>query len=407
MRILIVDDDPQKLSVVRAFLTENGIDIGDISTAGHAAEARILLDKAFFDVLLIDVLLPARRGAIPRGQDSIELLRQIVEDGTTPAPRYILGMTASLDAQASFQSEFRSLVTHVLHVAPGEGLWRQHLLTQLNFARRVESSEVSNDYDVCVLSALRSPELEAVYSSWPLTLGEEFLIGRNVLCSTGTLRIDGTERRVVCGHLSQMGPIASSHAATLLLSRFRPRLLLMTGICGGFADHVNVGDVVVAEKSWDWQAGKWNDEGRLATASDQRNAAAELVAEARLAASSLSKLHDGYSGTKPASSPRLVVGPMVTGSSVVASLDIQKVFRDQHRKMVGVDMECYGLYYAAENCADALTRVICIKSVSDLADRAKGDDFQIYCSHMSALIALDVVRRFFTREGLNKSRQLC
>lgn len=171
----------------------------------------------------------------------------------------------------------------------------------------------------------------------------------------------------------------------------------MTGICGGFADQVKLGDVLVAEKSWDWQAGKWTEAGTLATASDQRDAAAELVAEARAAEAMIAVLHEKYQGTKPSDVPRLVVGPMVTGSSVVASLDIQKVFRQQHRKMAGVDMECYGLYYAAENHAGAPVRTICIKAVSDLADRAKSDDFQKYCSHMSAEVSLEVLRRFFAQ----------
>jgi nucleoside phosphorylase len=88
---------------------------------------------------------------------------------------------------------------------------------------------------------------------------------------------------------------------------------------------------------------------------------------------------------------------MVTGSSVVASTDIQTLFRDQHRKMVGIDMECYGLYYAADQHGGSPVKVVCIKSVSDLADRAKGDDFQAYCSHMSAMVGLETVRGYFRR----------
>jgi hypothetical protein len=53
------------------------------------------------------------------------------------------------------------------------------------------------------------------------------------------------------------------------------------------------------------------------------------------------------------------------------------------------------MYYAAANHAGAPVRAICVKSVSDLADRAKGDDFQKYCSHMSALFALEMMRRYF------------
>lgn len=398
MRVLIVDDDPNKVTAVRGFLVEKGVRDGDILVAEHAAGARILLAQSHVDVLLIDVLLPARKNAPALGENSLELLRQIVDDGTTPAPRYILGMTASLEAHAEFDEQFGNLVTQLLHVAPGHDAWREALQALLQLISRVEA-DGAHDYDICVLNALRVPELEAVYASWPLNLGAEVLLRRNILCRTGTVRLSNVERRIACAHLSQMGPIASTHAATALLSEFRPRVLLMTGICGGFADHVNVGDVVVAEKSWDWQSGKWTDEGALANAPDQRDASPELVAEARSAEGVLASVYEGYALKKPKTSPKLVVGPMVTGSSVVASLDIQKVFRSQHRKMVGVDMECYGLYYAAANHAGAPVRTICIKAVSDLADRAKDDDFQVYGSHVSAQLALEVLTRAFTRHG--------
>lgn len=397
MRILIVDDDPKKVSTVRSFLIEEGVNDSDILIAEHAAGARKALAQSYVDVLLIDVLLPARKNELPKGENSLELLKQIVEDETTPAPSYIFGITASSEAVTAFDEQFRNLVTQLLHIAPGHDTWREALQARLKLMRRTDADE-PNDYDICILNALRAPELEAVYATWPLNLGSEFLLQRNILCKTGTVTLSGVERRIVCSHLSQMGPIASAHAATALLSEFRPRTLVMTGICGGFADHVKVGDVVVAEKSWDWQSGKWTDDGALSTAPDQRNASPELIAEARGAGGVLSTFHTACTlAKKPSTAPKLVIGPMVTGSSVVASLDIQKVFRDQHRKMVGIDMECYGLYYAAENHAGAPVRTLCIKAVSDLADRAKDDDFQVYGSHMSAQLALEVLTQFFTK----------
>lgn len=419
MRFLVVDDDLQKLQLVCTFLVEQGIDANDIQQAEHAAAARIALASGSVDVLLIDVLLPARRGAPALGQNCIELLRQIMEDGTTPAPRHILGMTASADTRAEFDADFQSLVTRVLHIAPGEHRWRQDLGGFLVYLRHITSARESNDFDICVLNALRAPELSGLLAAWKPRLGAEQLLGRNITYQTGVISLDGVERRLVCAHLAQMGPVASTHAATTLLSEFRPRIMLMTGICGGFADHVNIGDLVVAEKSWDWQAGKWKDGGaapaeaqttndqndvidrglhaHLETALDQRDASPELIADARALDRNIAAIHDSYQGAKPEMVPKLVVGPMVTGSSVVASTDIQKLFREQHRKMVGVDMECYGLYYAAQLHGGSPVKVICIKSVSDLADRAKGDDFQAYCSYMSAMVGLETLRGYFRR----------
>lgn len=396
MRFLIVDDDAGKVSAIRKFLRSRNVDNESIAVAEHAAAARVELAKSSVDVLFIDVLLPVRAGARPDGENSLELLRQIVEDGTSPAPKYIYGMTASLDALTAYDKEFRSLVTQVLLVEPGSSEWQEPLGMLLQFLERTKIHD-KNDYDICVLNALRVPELEAVYASWPLRLGDESLLCRNVVYRTGALRLDGEEKRIACAHLSQMGPVSATHAATVLLQEFRPRVLVMTGICGGFSDTVGIGDLIVAEKSWDWQAGKWSDKGALATAPDQRDGSAELVTLSHDVSDVLSDAHKAYTEERPELPPRVLVGPMVTGSAVIASAEFQHVFRGQHRKIVGVDMECYGLYYAAENHAGAPVKVLCAKAVSDLADHSKSDDYQRYCSYISAVGVLEIIRRHFQR----------
>lgn len=390
MRALVVDDDPGKLGAVREVLLGLGLKSEDVLTADHAAGARLQLGQASIDLLVIDVLLPVRQGAKPQGENTVELLRQIVVDGMIPAPRLILGMTASIDALSNFEADFRSLVSQVLLIAPGEDVWRDTLTTSLLMLKRIEGARDANDYDICILTALRAPELAAVTKLWPVTLGDEQLLGKNLLYRAGVATVDGRERRIVCAHLPHMGPISSTHATTALLSEFRPRLLLMTGICGGFADQVEIGDVVVAENSWDWQAGKWTSEGTLLTALDPAKGSPELVAAARGADRVADQYYRSAGEGRLNRPPKVVCGPMVTGSSVVASLDIQNVFRQQHRKMAGVDMECFGMYYAVESHAGAPVRALCVKAVSDLADRAKGDDFQVYCSELSAVVALDV-----------------
>lgn len=397
MRFLIVDDDVRKIVSIRGFLNSRNINDSSIVIAEDAAAARVELAKSAVDVLFIDVLLPVRSGAQPNGENSLELLRQIVEDGTSPAPKYIYAMTASHEALAEYEEEFRSLVTQVLLVEPGRSEWQGPLGNLLQFLERTKVHQ-TNDYDICVLNALRVPELEAVYDLWPLDLGGESLLCRNVAYRTGTLRLNGIEKRIVCASLPQMGPVSATHAATVLLQEFRPRVLVMTGICGGFADKVGIGDLIVAEKSWDWQAGKWNGKGVLATAPDQRDGSAELVALSHDVGAFLSAAHADYKEKRPESPPKVVVGPMVTGSAVIASPEVQEVFREQHRKMVGVDMECYGLYYAAEHHAGSQVKVLCAKAVSDLADQEKGDDYQRYCAFISAVGVLEILGRYFQKK---------
>lgn len=396
MRFLLVDDDQHKREAIANFLASKGVERESIVVAAHAAAARVELSKSAFDVLVLDVLLPARAGGRPAGDHSVELLRQIVEDGTSTAPQFIIGITADARGTLDYAAEYRTLVTQVVHFNPGDGVWQEMLSVVLQLLRRQEQAKHTNDFDVVVLNALRSPELENLLNVWPVNLGTEKLLCQNILHRTGTLELDGATKRVACAHLSQMGPVASVHAAATLLTEYRPRLLVMTGVCGGFSKEVSIGDLVIADKSWDWQAGKWTEEGVLAPSVDPRDGAADLVAYARTVGNAVKLAHDCFTGRgRPANVPKLVAGPMVTGSAVVASKDIQEVFKGQHRKMAGIDMECYGMYYAASNHAGAPVRTLCIKAVSDLADRAKADDHQQYCSYISAKAMLEVIRLHF------------
>ena len=396
MRFLIVDDDPAKIDALRQELISNGLVDSDITACDTAASARKALESVSFDAMLLDVLLPARKNAVASGEHSVELLKQIIDDGTSVAPRYIFGVTADPAAMKAFQSEFRQMTLQVIHVAPDQNEWKSFLNSLVRFMRRTQEAEHAYIFDVAVLDALRDPELNAVLSSWPMQLDAESLLNSSVLYQTGTGIGELQGKKIVCAHPAQVGPVASAHAAESVIRKFRPRVLVMTGICGGFSDQVALGDVIVAERSWDWQAGKWTDEGVLQASVDQRMASAALLAKARtISAEDMVELHSKFEGAKPPTPPKVVLGPMVTGSSVVASTDIQKAFRTQHRKMVGVDMECFGLYYAAAVSAEPRTEVICIKAVSDLADRDKSDKLQAYCSYISANIALRLVARHF------------
>jgi len=58
-------------------------------------------------------------------------------------------------------------------------------------------------------------------------------------------------------------------------------------------------------------------------------------------------------------------------------------------------MEIYGLYSAVENSSNPKPKFFALKSVCDFADSNKDDNFQRYCSFMSA----NVLRVFMERYG--------
>ncbi|WP_367155650.1 hypothetical protein [Methylomonas sp. HYX-M1] len=396
MKILIVDDNLDKITILKNELLGLGLQDTNISVAFHAAEARKLLSVVAFDIMLLDVLLPIRKDANPHGETSIELLKQIVEDGNYNAPKYIIGVTADLNALEQHKNEFQNLTAHIIEVTLGSDSWKKFLGTTVSHLQKIKNAELTYDYDVCVLTALCDPELKAVLSTWEPELTSEKFLTRGVIVKLGNITYAGSTKRVAFAHLSQMGMVAATHTADTLLQMFKPRVLMMTGICGGFSDqNVCVGDVVIADKSWDWQEGKWNQDGVLIPAPNQKDASSDLVAIARNIESKLHEFQSKFQGNAPSERAKLIVAPMVSGSSVVASTDLQNVFRGQHRKMAAVDMECYGMYYTASMTTAPSPKTICIKSVSDLADRTKSDDLQKYCSYLSASFGLELMRKYW------------
>lgn len=392
---LIVEDDPNKEVLLKKELLKNGIDEGNITTAADAVNARRLLGSRTFDLLLLDLILPNRSDSLSKSAEvGIELLRQMVEDNDIPCPRVIVGTTADGLAMAQYESDFRRLTTQILYIDPLLSEWKESLRILL---ARIGTNEVINyNFDVCFFTALRTPELAAILEL-PFNWSAEESLGNGVLVRYGNAIFGGVTRRAICAHSTQMGLVAATYVSKQLITAYRPKVLLMTGVCGGIGDKPRLGDVIVAEKSWDWQSGKWLENGDFEIAPDQRDGTSELVGFARGAKDNILHYHRGFPGNRPSEAPTLHVGPLVSGSAVVANPEMHTKFIQQHRKAIGIDMECYGIYFSAFMSLAPSPKVLCIKCVSDLANRHKSDDYQEYCSYLSAKVAFDVLERNFGR----------
>jgi nucleoside phosphorylase len=69
---------------------------------------------------------------------------------------------------------------------------------------------------------------------------------------------------------------------------------------------------------------------------------------------------------------------------VVSSRTVINRIVRQHRKLVGVDMEAYGVLLASELAPGPRPQAFCVKSISDFGDRKKGDAYQKYAAYTSA-----------------------
>lgn len=63
---------------------------------------------------------------------------------------------------------------------------------------------------------------------------------------------------------------------------------------------------------------------------------------------------------------------------------IDDQIKQHHRKLIGIDMETYGVYYTSIHCSKPRPVAISIKSISDFGDSKKDDSHKEYAAYTSA-----------------------
>lgn len=166
----------------------------------------------------------------------------------------------------------------------------------------------------------------------------------------------------------------------------------MCGIAACLKNENNYGDIIIPYDVWDYSSGKiinTNEEKGYILQQDPKYLSMDEILK--------SKLDESYEDVlvnirknwpnPPDFNLNILHGPMACGPSVVANQEyINEHILAHARKTIGLDMESYGLFYAC-NYLNKKAKAICIKSVSDFADKNKGDDYQLYASYTSANFA--------------------
>ena len=405
INVLVVDDDRSKLAHIVAVLAEAGVPRECVDIGQTGIDGRRYLTAKQYDLLVLDVALPMRAEEAPDRRGGITLLREIVERDIYKIPTHVVGLTGFEDLQDECATEFRARLWSLELYDPSDSGWQQRLGAKVRFiiARSRQVEPLHYQSDVAIVAALHTPELAAVRSipwDWkgPHSLDE---VGYYY---EGTFYSGGVSRTVVAAAAPRMGMVASAILAGKTIARFRPRILAMVGICAGLSDKVGIGDVLVADPAWDWQMGKYA-KGRFHVAPDQIDIPTGVAERFRLLGNDAQlwfEIYTSYSGPKPQNLPALKIGPVTSGSAVLADARLLSEIRRQHRNLLGVEMELYGMYAAARDSSPPNPIAFGVKSVCDFADDKKNDDYQAYASHVSGKCLAAFCERYlsdFVRTG--------
>jgi nucleoside phosphorylase len=373
MKIMIIEDDERKKREIASHLRISGVEESEIIVARSMTDFASQL-HADIGLFIIDLNIPS----LDDGAASLNgraILESIVKADK---------QNALLLAISSYPNEFPALrdffESHgcILADFTNKTLWKSalnHLLIQL---------QKNLTFDFLIFCAL--PEERNPYAT--LVEGEH-LVRSGIDCYDFDL--NGRRGSVIL--LPRMGLVNAAITAGLCVDRFKPKVVGMSGICGGFEGRASVGQLFVSSLAYEYQSGKWSSDGFL---QEPYQVATDHIALTKLKAiistdGLISTLETGFTGTRPAEPHKPELGIFTSGSAVIADQRFIDQIKTIHRKVNALDMEVFAIHRAAELSASRPV-CICAKTVVDLCNQAKHDDLHAYGSYISAkfmLLALE------------------
>lgn len=138
MKVILVDDNVKRTELLCRWMTSLGVLEHNITVIDNTTEARFLITRNYYDVLLLDVVLPKRKQDKALWANGIELLRYISASTRVRTPEKIVGITAYSDDIGSFKDMFDEHCLTVVEVKIGATEWMpklQHALASVQSSK--------------------------------------------------------------------------------------------------------------------------------------------------------------------------------------------------------------------------------------------------------------------------------
>lgn len=388
--ILVVDDNTAKTNAYKAVFSQLDISDEQVTYAKSVIAAKRALSGTQFDILLLDLALPLRDDTAPIQNGGLELLHEIAADRTMlKMPKYIFAVSEYDEAINELKAnDDKFYFSSIKYDATSED-WKKRLSSYIDQISRVHSEQSTTyEYDAAIICALRSPELDEVLAL-PFQWEVHAVLGDSTDYYVGTYK----NKKLLCAAAYEMGMPAAAILATKIAFRFRPNYLIMTGIAAGVdREKLCYGDVMVADPCFDYGSGKRVFEGetskfkpdyRQVRLNDQ---ALQVIRRICNNSDLLQKVKESCPYNKPDNPLRMHIGPFASGAAVLADPTAVGDIVEHNRKLLGFDMEAYGVILSGTIACNPKPLPIVMKSVSDFGDTEKSDDYQQYASYTSAQV---------------------
>lgn len=386
MKIFILEDCDSKFQKVEEVLLQRKwLEKPTITRAPNFLLAQRALERDKFDLLILDLMVPVRHGQDPEDltQDISALrLDPDCRNRNTPA----VALTQFADKAEERIRDLNTLGITVITYSLGDD-WPKAI------ERAVDQNEPPLHYDFVIICALRK-ERDA-YDALGYDVGSEAIVD-DLSCKT--LDIAGLRGIVVVP--TRMGLVSSAIACTKAIERFRPQLIAMSGICAGFDNSSKIYDVIIPERCYQHDSGKWTNDGfilepyQVALDTTVRLKIDKLINNPRFNDELLSNSafdNDEHLQDREYSDSLVKLAVSSSGSSVVASNTQSEDMKSYHRKGAAFEMETYAVYESAvSSCHKPI--YFAAKSVVDNGNSAKGDIYHRVACLLSAKVCTAIVK---------------
>lgn len=396
IKILLLDDDQTKANrILQIIRNIPEILPNDIVSVQDLIQARDACRQNLFDLLILDLRLPNRAGDVPQDMAGCEFIKELNTSTTLLRPFHIIGITAYEEVLDMSDPFFEDELWRIIKYDASTTNWRRQLQSKLEYLvtskkALLEANATRHSYDLGIVTALRMPEFQSILEL-PAEWGMLKQPNDQTIYHKGHFRKSKKELSVIAACAQQMGMSAAAVLTSKLIVQFRPRYVAMAGIAAAVRDSdAKIGDILVADRSWDYESGKHRTvAGKQVFDPDPRSIPLrvdikEWFLHHQALNSFLSDIQNAWPGARPETTLRMHIGPIASGSGVVQDESIIAHVKSQSRKLIGIDMETYGVFFAAENSSQPRPVPLSIKSACDFADTNKSDEYQNYAAFTSA-----------------------
>lgn len=402
MKILFIEDNELKKEKIITVLIEANVAVrSDFTVCTNIIDAKKILRSTIFDVLLLDMRLPNRANSQEiQSMAGLEFLKEFQNDRRYHQPKEIIGITECEEELNRVKKDFDENLLHIIYYHPSKSVWEKLLVDRLEYLISCEQDTNKYDYDIAIICALENPEFKAIKAlstNWvnikkdntSLSFYETFF------------EFEQKKLKVIAVSIDKMGMVPTAVLATQTIEMFRPRYLTMTGIAAGIKGEVELGDILVFNPSWDSGSGKLkvDESGEELFEIDpkQETIDGDIILNIKNLSCDtqfLNKLREDWKYSKIINVLSVHTGPVASGAAVIANENVSDAIKLQSRKLLGIEMEAYGLIYAAKHATKPKPEPLVIKSVCDFADKDKNNGFQEYAAYTSANFLYEYAKRY-------------